>query len=211
MKGYQLLLFCFVVFFVGAQSAPTPASSPPDDYSQTKQHAALLRDGPFGPEVGLIGSSQGNTKKGYGLIRGKVQVNEKKGNAIVREIGEEASHSKKNIAHKSKQVQTKTAHGDQVEGYVVHLKQGAKQDMQGENRKLRFVHHTQVEKHLKDRPEQKALYKEMQNKKLIKNRYPTQPRKPLERSTSLNSSSSASTAKTSPSRRLGRSFSGKHR
>ncbi|PWN35219.1 uncharacterized protein FA14DRAFT_154643 [Meira miltonrushii] len=207
MQIHVLLSICFIVFLAGVRAAPTSATHPPpDDYSKPKQHAALLRDGPLGTEVGLIGSSKGNSGKGYSLIRGKVQVGEKKKNTIIRELGEEAKYSEKNIHFKSDRVKSKGANGVKAEGYAIHLKAGAKQDMNGENRQLKFVHHSQVGKYLK-KPEQKALYQDMQKQNLIKNRT-SPPRKPLERSTSMNS---ATTAKTSPTRRLGRSLSGRHR
>lgn len=204
MQVFHLLSICFIAFFAGVV-APPPKHTPADDYSKPKQHAALLRDGPLGTEVGLISSSKGNASKGYSLIRGKVQVGENKKNTIVRELGEEAKYSEKNIHFKSNRVKSQAANGVKAEGYAIHLKSGAKQDMKGENRNLKFVHHSQVEKYLK-KPEQKALYQDMQKQNLIKNRT-SQARKPLERSTSMNS---ATTTKTSPSR-LGRSLSARHR
>lgn len=190
-------------------SAPVGSKAPPpaDDRSRTKQHGVVVRDGAFGPEVGLVGSSKGNSGKGLSLVRGKVQVGEKKSNTVAREVGEEMGHSKKNFLSQSNRIKTQV--GDKkVQGQMVHLKNGAKPDLPRETRPTRWVHHSQVEKYLQNRPEQKALLQEAKKQNLIKNRYPSTPRQPLQKSTSLNSSA---TAKTSPTRRINRSFSGKHR
>lgn len=205
MKFHSSLLMIYSIIFLASYVQLAPTVPPSDDRTKTKQHGALIRDGPFGAEIGMVGSSKGNTDKGLSLIRGKVQVNENKKDTIIREIGEEARHSRNNMMFKSDQIKTHTKNGKKVEGYAIHLKPGAKQDMHGEDRPLKFVHHSQVEKHLKNRPEQKAIYNKMQKEGLIKNRNPTQPRKPLERSTSLGSS-------TTSNLRLSRSFSGgRHR